>query len=235
MPDIRAQIAKRISMDESVLVWVPPDFAPLGSRGAIDKALQRMAVAGELERLDRGLYLRSGAGPLSVHDYWAVVEAIARPDRLRVLVDGEMAAGALGLTATVPDKVTILTEARRRSLELATFTVEFRQTNPSRLFWAGRAAMGVVQALYWLKESQVIDQQALDRLRGLVSDPVRGPLIRRDLVEGFSTLPGWMQSMVRELPGCDPSAPSQAVRYVEPQVRSGKSKRERSPQVQMVR
>ena len=47
MPDIRAQIAKRISMDDSVLVWVPPDFAPLGSRGAIDKALQRMAAAGE--------------------------------------------------------------------------------------------------------------------------------------------------------------------------------------------
>jgi len=60
-------------------------------------------------------------------------------------------------------------------------------------------------------------------------------LIRRDLVEGFSTLPGWMQSMVRELPGCDPSAPSQTVRYFEPKVRSGKSKRERSPQVQMVR
>jgi Family of unknown function (DUF6088) len=218
-----------------VLVWVPPDFAPLGSRGAIDKALQRMAAAGELERLDRGLYLRSGAGPLSVHDYWAVVDAIARPDRLRVLVDGEMAAQALGLTATVPTKVFILTEARRRSLELGTFTVEFKQTNPGRLFWAGRAAMGVVQALYWLKESQGIDQQVVDRLRGIVSDPVRGPLIRRDVVEGFSTLPGWMQSVVRELPGCDPNLPSQAVRYVEPKARSGKGKREPSPQVQIVR
>jgi hypothetical protein len=235
MPDIRAQIAERIAMDESVLVWVPPDFAALGSRGAIDKALQRMAAAGELERLDRGLYLRSGAGPLSVHDYWAVVDAIARPDRLRVLVDGEMAAQALGLTATVPTKVIILTEARRRSLELGTFTVEFKQTNPGRLFWAGRAAMAVVQALYWLKESQVIDQQVVDRLRGIVSEPVRGPLIRRDLVEGFSTLPGWMQSVVRELPGCDPNAPSQAARNVEPKVRPAKSKRERSSRVQMAR
>jgi Family of unknown function (DUF6088) len=235
MPDIRAQIAARISIDESVLVWVPPDFAPLGSRDAIDKALQRMAAAGELERLDRGLYVRSGAVPLSIHDYWAVVEAIARPDRLRVLVDGEMAARSLGLTATVPAKVTILTEARRRSLDLGAFTVEFKQTNPGRLFWVGRPAMAVVQALYWLKESQGIAQQALARLRGVVSDPVRGPLIRRDLVEGFSTLPGWMQSIVRELPGCVPNAPPQKVRYTEPKVRSGKSKRERSPQVQMVR
>jgi len=235
MPDIRAQIAARIHLDESVLVWVPPDFAPLGSRDAIDKALQRMAAAGELERLERGLYVRSGAGPLSVDDYWSVVEAIARPDRLRVLVDGQVAARALGLITTVPTKVIILTEARRRSLELGTFTIEFKQTNPGRLFWAGHPAMGVVQALYWLKESQAVEQRALGRFRGVVSDPVRGPLIRRDLVEGFSTLPGWMQSIVRELPGCDPNAPPQEVRYTEPKVRQAKSKRERSPQVQMVR
>jgi hypothetical protein len=44
-----------------------------------------------------------------------------------------------------------------------------------------------------------------------------------------------MQSVVRELPGCDPNALSQALRYVEPKVRTGKGKRERIPQVQMVR
>ena len=65
--------------------------------------------------------------------------------------------------------------------------------------------MRVVQALYWLKDTLVSDRnRILDRLTQVLADPAHGTAIRQDLIDGFSVLPAWMQSLVRELPACDP-------------------------------
>jgi hypothetical protein len=196
-------------------VWVPTDFAQLGSRDAIDKTLQRMVRAGELRRIDRGLYdqpkLNSLTQRLTSPDYRAVVEAIARRDQLRLLVDGMTAANDLGLTDAVPARVTIHTDTRRRTVQLDKLVVEFKQTAPSRLYWAGRPAMRIVQALYWLKDTLTSERSlVLNKLSKVLDDPVHGAAIRRDLHEGFNLLPAWMQSLVRELPGCAPQATRQS-------------------------
>jgi hypothetical protein len=72
-------------------VWTATDFADLGTRTAVDKSLQRLAAAGELRRIDRGLYDRSRrsalTGRATVPDYRAVIDAVARRDQVRVLVD----------------------------------------------------------------------------------------------------------------------------------------------------
>lgn len=62
-----------------------------------------------------------------------MVQAIARRDQLRLLVDGMTAANDLGLTDAVPARVTIHTEARRRSIKLDKLVIEFKQTAPSSL------------------------------------------------------------------------------------------------------
>ena len=38
----------------------------------------------------------------------------------------------------------------------------------------------------------------------MLADPAHSAAIRQGLLNGFSVLPAWMQSLVRELPGCDP-------------------------------
>lgn len=140
------------------------------------------------------------------------MDAIARRDQLRLLVDGMTAANDLGLTDAVPARVTIHTDARRRSVKLDNLVIEFKQTAPSRLYWADRPAMRVVQALHWLKDILGTDRQRiLGKLGTLLADPVHGDAIRKDLLEGFSTLPTWMQSFVRELPGCDPKIAAAAL------------------------
>ena len=190
-------------------VWVPTDFAQLGSRDAIDKTLQRMVQAGELRRIDRGLYDKPKINSLTKRptppDYRVVVEAIARRDHLRLLVDGMTAANDLGLTDAVPAHVTIHTDTRRRAIQLDKLTIEFKQTAPSRLYWAGRPAMRIVQALYWLKDTLPSERFAIQgKLTKVLADPVHGSAIRQDLLDGFNVLPAWMQSLIRELPGCDP-------------------------------
>ena len=176
MSDLKSTIAAQIDAVGSGQVWVPTDFAQLGNRDAIDKTLQRMVQAGDLRRIDRGLYDKPTLNQLTKRpttpDYRAVIEAIARRDQLRLLVDGMTAANDLGLTDAVPARVTIHTDARRRAIQLDKLTIDFKQTAPSRLYWAGRPAMRVVQALHWLKDTLVSDRdRILRRLAQVLADP----------------------------------------------------------------
>ncbi len=211
MSDLKTAVLALVDADGTSRVWIPTDFASFGNRDAVDKTLQRLVNDGELRRIDRGLYDRPAVngppGQPMAPDYRAVVEAIARKDQLRVLVDGMTAANDLGLTDAVPTRVTIHTDARRRSVRLQNLVIEFRQTAPSRLYWAGRPAMRVVQALHWLKDVLPNDRQRiLGKLTALLSQPFHGDALRKDLMVGFGTLPAWMQELVRELPGCDTRA-----------------------------
>lgn len=210
MSDLKSQVTRLVQMESPSRVWVPTDFAYLGNRDAIDKTLQRMVDSGELRRIDRGLYDRPSINLLTKRatrpDYRAVIEAIARRDQLRLLIDGMTAANDLGLTDAVPARVTIHTDARRRAIVLDNLVIEFKQTAPSRLYWAGRPAMRLVQALYWLKDTLATDRQhILDKLAKILADPVHGVAIQKDLMAGFSLLPAWLQDVVRDLPGCDPA------------------------------
>ena len=60
---------------------MPTYFARLGNRDAIDKTLQRMVQAGDLRRIDRGLYDKPTLNRLTKRpttpDFRAVMEAIA--------------------------------------------------------------------------------------------------------------------------------------------------------------
>ena len=86
MSALKSQISALIDAAEPEQVWVPTDFAQLGSRDAIDKTLQRMVQAGKLRRIDRGLYDRPTVNSLTKRpttpDYRSVVQAIARLGRI---------------------------------------------------------------------------------------------------------------------------------------------------------
>jgi len=201
--DLKAQIYGRIAAQLRV-VWSPVDFLDLGPRAAVDKALQRLAGDGSLSRVDRGLYYRSGTNTLTgkptTPHVRAIVDAITRRDQTRVVADGLTAANDLGLTTAVPARVTVLTDARLRPIKIGNQNIVFKTVAPSRLYWAGRPAMRVVQAFYWLQD--VLDSDGadvLERLRAVLEDPAHGAAIRDDLRQGLHTLPTWMQSIVRRL------------------------------------
>ena len=144
--DLKARILTRIeSTPDSV--WTPADFVDIGSRAAVDKALQRLVVAGDLRRIDRGLYDRPRrnaiTGRTAVPDYRAVIQAVSRRDNARVLIDGMTAANDLGLTTAVPARIEVLVDARLKPIRLGNQLIRFKTAAPSRLFWAGRPAMRV--------------------------------------------------------------------------------------------
>jgi hypothetical protein len=205
--DLKAQILARIQSTPDP-VWTPADFVDIGNRAAVDKTLQRLEATGELRRIDRGLYDRprqnAVTGRTTVPDYRAVIQAVSRRDNARVVIDGMTAANDLGLTTAVPSRIEVLVDARLKPIRLGNQVIHFKTAAPSRLFWAGRPAMRVVQALYWLHDmlSNVVERRrVIEHLRKLLADPTHGLPIRDDLRTGLSALPIWMQDLVREVIG----------------------------------
>ena len=203
--DLRSRLLTRIaaSPDE---VWTPGDFADLGSRAAVDKTLQRLVAAGDLRRIDRGLYDQPRKNELTgrptVPDYRAVIRAVTRRDQARAVIDGMTAANDLGLTTAVPARIEVLVDARLKPIKLGSQEIHFKFAAPSRLYWADRPAMRVVQALHWMQDMLTEDserQRVHDVLRHILADPRHGRAIRDDLHAGFSALPIWMQEFLRGL------------------------------------
>jgi hypothetical protein len=201
--DLKSQISDRISRRSPGYVWTPIDFLDLGPRAAVDKALQRLTAAGELRRVDRGLYDRPRRNALTGSDaapnYMSVLDAVSRRDQVRILVDGMTAANTLGLTNAVPAHVVAHTDGRLRPIQLSNLIIQFRPTAASKLYWAGRPGMHVVQALHWLRDSLNGQQDAvIAKLKRLMSNDANGAL-RDDLRQGLPTLPAWMQGLLREV------------------------------------
>jgi hypothetical protein len=225
---LRTRILDRIQAHADQ-VWTPVDFLDLGPRAAIDKALQRLTGTRTLTRIDRGLYflprMNSLTGTLAAPGHTAVIDAVARRDQMRVVVDGLTAANDLGLTTAVPGRVTVLTDARLRSIHLGHQQIRFQAAAPSRLYWAGHPAMRIVQALYWLRDLLDSDRgNVMRRLRRILNDSTHGPILRADLQQGIHTLPIWMQSTVRDLLAQDadpvPRARHRAANHAQPVARA---------------
>jgi hypothetical protein len=213
--DLKSRIYGRICASTPQAVWSIGDFADFGPRGAISKALQRLETAGSLRRIDPGLYDRPRTNRLTgkpaAPDYRAVIDAIARRDQVRILVDGMTAANDLGLSDAVPGRVVVHSDARLKPLRIGNLIITFRPTSASKLSWAGRPAMRIVQALHWLKpklENRGEHQRIKRRIKDLLSDAKKGAALRKDLNRGLANLPIWMQDFLRDLLSTKPSPKS---------------------------
>jgi hypothetical protein len=137
-----------------------------------------------------------------VPDYRAVIRAVVRRDQARAVIDGMTAANDLGLTTAVPAHIEVLVDARLKPIKLGNQEIHFKLAAPSRLYWADRPAMRVVQALHWMQDMLAQDserQRVWTTLRRLLADPKHGAAIRDDLRAGLSALPIWMQEFLRDL------------------------------------
>jgi hypothetical protein len=206
--ELKTHVLQQILSAPQNEVWTASDFGELGSRSAIDKALQRLVATRDLRRIDRGLYDRPTKNELTgkptVPDYRAVLRAVARRDKVRLLVDGMTAANDLGLTTAVPARIEVLVDARLKPIQIGNQVIHFKTAAPSRLFWAGRPAMRVIQALYWMQDILSRKEEwgkAMQKLQQIVADKEHGGAIRGDLQKGFSAVPIWMQPLISELVG----------------------------------
>ena len=193
---IDTQLSRRVQRATRGTVFTPASFASLGSRAAIDKALQRLVASGNLRRLSRGLYDKPRQDEL-LGTLWpsvdAVVRALAGKDRIRTQPTGVYAANLLGLSEQVPAKVVLLTDGTARSVQAGPLQITLKRTTPREMAAAGRLSGLVIQAFKALGAKNITPER-IRRLRQTLPATERAKLI-----QDIALAPGWMQPFLREL------------------------------------
>ena len=193
---IDTQIARRVQRSARGTVFTPDTFAALGSRAAIDKALQRLVARGELRRLSRGLYDKPRRDEL-LGILWpsvdAVVKAVAGKDKLRTQPAGVYAANMLGLSDQVPAKVVLLTDGISRTVRAGPMKISFKRTTPRQMAAAGRLSGLVIQAFKSLGPEHITAER-IKRLRKTVPAAARVKLLQ-DIV----LAPAWMRPFLQQV------------------------------------
>lgn len=219
MPDPTAdtvqKVAQRIAATAPTGVWSKADFLDIASPHGIEKALQRLANQGTIRRVHRGLYDQpaksSLTGKMIFPPRSAFVDAIARRDKLRVVVDGMTAANDIGLTTAVPAQSIIHADTYPRTIEIEAnlgdtkgsapviYRLDFKRIAAKTAYWAGRPAMRVVQALDWFKDDRANEPSLIDGIvRYLDRTPRRGEILA-DLQENKAAMPTWMCNVIEAI------------------------------------
>ncbi|MBZ9965841.1 DUF6088 family protein [Mesorhizobium sp. BR1-1-2] len=213
--DTLDRIHDRIAQAAPAGVWSRADFLDIGTPNAVEKALQRLTRRGDIRRPYRGLYDKPSVSKLTGKMVFppraSFVDAIARRDKLRVLVDGMTAANDLGLTTAVPARSTIHADTYPRIIEIEAnagdpkgtmpviYKLDFKRISAKTAFWAGRPAMRVVQALAWFRDERSSLEAAVNGIvRYLSRNPDRDR-IAEDLRENIHGVPAWMYPLVETI------------------------------------
>jgi hypothetical protein len=191
---VDSQVLARIRQQGPGTVFTPADFVDLGPRNAVDLALSRNAWAGATRKLARGVYdlprrdKRLGDLSPSPDD---VASALAGRDGARLQASGAHAANLLGLSDQVPVRLTFLTDARSRRVQLGQQQIILKHTTPRQMAAAGRISGTVIQAPRWLGRDQ-IDDRVVATLRRRLSDADK-----RQLRQDLRYAPAWVADVVR--------------------------------------
>jgi len=213
--DTLERIHDRIAQAAPAGVWSRADFLDIGTPNAVEKALQRLTLRGVIRRPYRGLYDKPGVSKLTGKIVFppraSFVDAIARRDKLRVLVDGMTAANDLGLTTAVPARSTVYADTYPRTIEIEAsagdpkvltpviYKLDFKRISAKTAFWAGRPAMRVVRALAWFRDERSSFDAAVNGIvRHLSRDPNREKVVE-DLRQNIHAVPAWMYPLVETI------------------------------------
>lgn len=180
-------------------VFTAKDFLDLGSRAAVDQALARLANAGRIRRIDRGVYdlprVHPLAGPL-----WPAAErvarAIARQTDSHLKRSGASAANLLGLTPQVPAQAIWLTDGPSRRVRVGKLLVVLQHASRVDMLLPDTAAGMAIVALRHLGSDAASNPDLLRALAGRLDATDRAAL-----VGVRKQLPGWLGVAVGELAG----------------------------------
>jgi len=200
-PDsVEARLARRIRRSAPGTVFTPDTFAALGSRAAVDKALQRLVARGLVRRLSRGLYDRPREDEL-FGTLWpgvdAVIKAVAGTHRIRTQPTGVYAANLLGLSEQVPAKVVLLTDGVSRTLRVGPSQITLRRTTPRQMATAGRLSGLLIQAFKSFGARHITPAH-IRRLRERIPEGERAKVLK-----DLALAPAWMRPLLAQVASPD--------------------------------
>ncbi|MDA2935040.1 DUF6088 family protein [Acidobacteria bacterium AH-259-D05] len=173
------------------------DFARLGSRDGVDKALQRLLRKGTIRRVIRGIYdypqfsdlLDQQLSP----DLDQVAQALARKFGWRIQPSGAAAQNLIGLSTQVPGRIVYLSDGPDRSYGVGETLLIFEHTALKEAGFKYRESALLVQALKALRP---------DGITPAVIEKIRASLdhsLRRKVLVDTKTATGWVYKAIQQI------------------------------------
>ena len=179
-------------------IFFAQDMLQYGQRLSVLKALERMAAAGTILRVARGIYCypkidkQLGLGALypSLDE---IAQAVAKRDKARIAPTGAYALNILGLSTQVQMNVVYLTDGTARRLTIGNGKgILFKHTAPKNLAFRSRTAMYITFALKELGQEGVT-QEHIDRIRELVKAEKK-----ENILAGAALIPSWIMRIIKK-------------------------------------
>jgi hypothetical protein len=177
-------------------VFTPNRFLDLGARSAVDKSLSRLARAGTIRRLSRGLYDYPKSHPeigLLSPTAEQIAGALSNPSKAKIQGSGAYAANLLGLSDQVPMKIVFLTTGTPRRVRVGRREIILRRTTPRNMMAAGRISGLVIQAFRHLGKIH-INSNRIDLLKRQIPGPEKAQLLK-----DLPLAPTWMHPFFRRI------------------------------------
>jgi hypothetical protein len=152
MPSLPVAIIEKSLTVPEGHVLSPKEFLHLGSRAAVDQAFSRLAKAGSLLRVARGIYVAPSRGgeETQARRTETVALSIAAKGKVAITGNGAVAAKSFGLIPQAPDEVTFLTTGRNKQLTVGSAKASLQHAPYWMLALGGSKAGDAVRALAWM-------------------------------------------------------------------------------------
>ena len=194
MPSLSKRIMEHAAALPEAAPLCPGALLHLGSRAAVDQALSRLARAGRLLRICRGVYMRpveTRFGFCAPNVEKAIVTLAALWGET-IVPCGASAANVLGLTTQNPILSVYLTSGPNRQLRFGGQEARLRHAPRWQLVAPYRRAGDAVRALAWFGPREVEDALAAVASRLSAEDMA-------ELAAARAIMPSWMAEPVSAL------------------------------------
>lgn len=196
MSAVADRIMKRVRGKGRGWVFTPKSFIDFGTRGSVDMALSRLATAGDIRRIGRGLYdyprQHDKLGALSP-DPAHVAKALSTQSGDKLAPSGAATANRLGLSTQVPARASYATTGRSRVRQAGGRSLALKHSRAPVLDNAPDTVNAVVQALAYLGKDN-IDRDKIRHFAARLDDREM-----RMLVQARAEMPGWMGDLVLKI------------------------------------
>ena len=197
MQNIHNKIVNSIDGSGRGSVFIINDFIDIASNDTVKKNLLRLADTGKLQRLSPGVYYFPAISKLLGTSLSPridkVADAIARKNRMNILITESLAANLLGLTTQVPTQNVFLTDGKSKTVSIGNQKIVFKHTAPKSMQLSKHKGGIVIQALKYFGKDRITPDM-IHSLRTSLPEAIKTDLDKcRDLA------PEWARSYLDEI------------------------------------
>ncbi|CAG5006070.1 hypothetical protein DYBT9275_03720 [Dyadobacter sp. CECT 9275] len=156
--NIEIQVFNKIKKARHGSLFFVDSFASIANPKAVNKALERLVISGDLTRVAAGIYVRPVndkiLGPI-LPGIEEIASAIAKRDKARILPTGSYAMYKLGLTTQVPMNIVYYTDASARKIRIGKQVITFKKASSRNVSGIGDISKLAIQALRTIGKDNV--------------------------------------------------------------------------------